>query len=109
MPESGSYDLIGDGAAGGSSFPGLFSFYGGGADVSGDIFLTAGTLLDFVAGGGGSSPNLDGSPPYFGGGGGGGSFVWEVTVPEPSTWADARRLRRPRLPGACAQAEVASA
>jgi PEP-CTERM motif len=87
VPVSGLYNLIGDGAAGGSSFPSLFGFFGDGAYVIGDIFLTAGTQLDFVAGGGGSSPNLDGSPPYFGGGGGGGSFVWEVSVPEPSTWA----------------------
>jgi PEP-CTERM motif-containing protein len=33
------------------------------------------------------SGNVNGSPPYLGGGGGGGSFVWEVTVPEPSAWA----------------------
>jgi PEP-CTERM motif len=88
VPVSGLYNLIGDGAAGGYSSSGLFpAFYGAGAYVSGDIFLTAGTILDFVAGGGGVSGNVDGSAPYLGGGGGGGSFIWEVAVPEPSTWA----------------------
>jgi hypothetical protein len=65
---SGTYDIIVDGAEGGSgsaSGPGL------GAVVSGDIYLAAGTVLEIVVGGeGGSLP--------FSGGGGGGSFVIET-------------------------------
>jgi len=64
---------------------------GFGALVSGDDFLTAGTVLEIVAGGGGQSGLAFPAFPVVGGGGGGGSFIFEISVgpavPEPATWA----------------------
>ena len=68
-PTTGTYDFSAGGAQGG---PG-FSAGGLGADVSGDYFLTAGTVLDIVVGGEGSSGNFGAD---FGGGGGGGTFIY---------------------------------
>ena len=46
-----------------------------GAVIGGDVSLSAGTELGIVVGGAGHEL-----------GGGGGSFVFETSVPEPSTW-----------------------
>jgi hypothetical protein len=65
VPTDGEYTITADGAQGGdiAVHPG-----GGGlgAEVSGDFYLTAGTVLDVVVGGAGGFPS----------GGGGGSFVY---------------------------------
>ena len=67
IPGSGIYDVTVAGAQGGGSNAGL------GAIIHGNVFLTAGTLLDiFVGGIGGSSGHGD----LGGGGGGGGTFVF---------------------------------
>jgi hypothetical protein len=66
---SGEYALELLGASGGNSTLGLGSAGGLGAEVSGDIFLTAGEDLSLFVGGQGGSAILAG-------GGGGGSFVF---------------------------------
>jgi hypothetical protein len=67
---SGTYQISADGAQGGGD-----SWYGvgggQGAEVSGDVFLQAGTVLEIVVGGAGAEGR-------FGGGGGGGSYVIET-------------------------------
>jgi hypothetical protein len=71
---SGIYKILAAGAQGGSAGPGSTTIGGYGALVGGDIFLTAGTVLDIVVGQGGRfALGAD-----VGGGGGGGSFVWET-------------------------------
>jgi hypothetical protein len=56
--------------------------------VPGLELTVAPAVLRGLGGGGGAHPEEIKSPGgYNGFGGGGGSFVWEVTVPEPSTWA----------------------
>jgi hypothetical protein len=97
-----NYSFFVDGAQGGGgkeydSDNNLYATSAGGygAQVSGTVFLTAGTTLDFVIGQGGYSATFD-SPG--GGGGGGGTFVYiqpaavtdpgdptNGTVPEPGT------------------------
>lgn len=84
-PTSGVYSFIVDGAQGGMGA----SDYGGyGAEVTGNVFLTAGDELALLVGGAGVSGNCCG---VAGGGGGGGSFVNDLgggtTVPEPATFA----------------------
>ncbi|HZZ25073.1 MAG TPA: PEP-CTERM sorting domain-containing protein [Roseiarcus sp.] len=83
VPTTGTYSIS---AAGGQGGSGEVSAGNGGfgAELSGDIFLTAGTDLQIVVGGGGSSGNFD---DIWGGGGGGGSFLYTGVIPEPSTWA----------------------
>lgn len=82
IPTTGVYDILAFGAQGGSgATSGDIGGYG--AEVGGDILLSAGTDLRIVVGGAGSTGDFDG---LWGGGGGGGSFV-SSAVPEPSTWA----------------------
>ena len=64
---SGDYDIVGAGAQGGGGYD---TGGGLGALLSGNYYLTAGTVLDIVVGGQGAYG------PGVGGGGGGGSFVW---------------------------------
>ncbi|HXZ17683.1 MAG TPA: glycine-rich protein, partial [Roseiarcus sp.] len=81
VPTDGTYIIDVWGAQGGGS---LRAAGGYGAEVGGDIYLNAGTVLELVVGGaglGGSNPNA-----LVGGGGGGGSFVY-ASIPEPATWA----------------------
>ncbi len=67
---SGIYDITAIGATGGGTYSVSISG-GSGAVASGDIYLTAGTMLEIIVGGaGGNGSN------YTGGGGGGGSFVY---------------------------------
>jgi hypothetical protein len=83
-PTTGTYSFVVDGAQGGQ---GNADYGGYGAEVTGNVFLTAGDELALLAGGGGESGYCCG---VAGGGGGGGSFVYEVssgTVPEPATLA----------------------
>jgi hypothetical protein len=68
---SGFYDIVADGAQGGGQTNADHTG-GEGAVVSGEIYLTAGTVLDIVVG-------VEGSASYYdGAGGGGGSFVFET-------------------------------
>jgi len=85
-PTSGDYAFVVDGAQGGQ---GDANYGGYGAEVTGNVFLTAGDELAFLVGGGGESGYCCG---VSGGGGGGGSFVFEVAsgpsnVPEPASLA----------------------
>lgn len=72
---TGTYSFTVYGAAGGPGFTSTGGFIAGGygTEVTGDITLTAGTVLDIVVGGVGGLgiPNQN-----YGGGGGGGSFVF---------------------------------
>ena len=77
IPTTEVYDIVAAGAQGGGCCGGSGGY---GAEVSGDILLETGTLLEIVVGGMGQLPPIDGAF-----GGGGGSFV--AIVPEPSTWA----------------------
>jgi hypothetical protein len=94
IPTTGDYFLeaIG-GQGGGARFkdPSTAVSGGFGALVSGNDFLTAGTVLEIVSGGGGQSGLAAPAFPVVGGGGGGGSFIFEISVgpsvPEPATWA----------------------
>ena len=65
VPVTGLYDLTAYGARGGGRG-------GYGAEIGGDIELSAGTVLSIVVGGRGATAGAS-----FGGGGGGGSFVFE--------------------------------
>ena len=68
VPVTGTYDITTFGAQGG----GVGNFAGGlGAEISVDVTLTAGSVLDILVGGQGAAGALNGA----GGGGGGGSFV----------------------------------
>ena len=68
VPVTGTYDITTFGAQGG----GVGNFAGGlGAEISVDVTLTAGSVLDILVGGQGAAGALNGN----GGGGGGGSFV----------------------------------
>ncbi len=71
---SGIYAITADGAQGGGGFAGVTG--GAGAQISADLTLVAGTVLDILVGGGGAD-GADGA----GGGGGGGSFVVEAAKP----------------------------
>ena len=73
---TGVYTITSAGAQGG---PGESDSGGLGAVVSGDVLLTAGTVLDIVVGQEGD----DGSGTAGAGGGGGGSFVYEPTALQP--------------------------
>jgi hypothetical protein len=64
---TGTYDIIAYGAEGGGSGDGNAG--GDGAEVGGDVSLTAGTVLDIIVG------QEGGTSTSGGGGGGGGSFV----------------------------------
>lgn len=73
---SGTYDIIavgGTGGAGIDSGTGSSIVGGAGAMASGQIYLTAGTVLDIIVGGTGGTGNFG---SLHGGGGGGGSFVF---------------------------------
>jgi hypothetical protein len=72
VANSGTYALTLDGAQGGASR--ADNTGGAGAVLSGDIYLTSGTMLEIVVGGEGGSGGDDG-------GGGGGSFVFEGSDP----------------------------
>ena len=72
VTSSGTYHFSVAGAQGGASGDGDYG--GDGALVSGDVHLTAGTVLDIVVGGQGGTGNV--SEGY---GGGGGSFL-DVSV-----------------------------
>jgi len=67
IPDTATYNFAVTGAGGGSSFGYLGSY---GATISGNINLTAGTLINIVIGGVGSSGGSNG------GGGGGGTFIY---------------------------------
>jgi hypothetical protein len=83
-PATGVYDIVAEGAQGGSQTSAFLNPGGAGAEVGGDVWLPVGTELAIVVGGAGESA-------LYAGGGGGGSFVWIASepsvVPEPSTWA----------------------
>ncbi len=72
ISSAGFYILRADGAAGGGEFS-SGNAGGAGAAVSGDIYLTAGTVLELVVGGAGATAQV-------GGGGGGGSFIYDETT-----------------------------
>src|SRR5205807_3578333 len=74
-PTPGTYNIVAAGAQGGSSGPGTPG--GLGAIISGDVFLTAGTILDIVVGGMPTRACSRGGCLDGGGGGGGGTFVFE--------------------------------
>jgi PEP-CTERM motif len=69
---TGVYDITAYGAQGGGGFP-MVGAGGLGAEIGGDVTLTAGSILSFLIGGSGAP----GGPPgrIFGVGGGGGTFV----------------------------------
>src|SRR5208337_4519307 len=70
VPVTGTYDITAAGAQGGAGD----TWNGGlGAQIGGDISLTAGTVLEIVVGGVGLTGNFG---TVWGGGGGGGSFVF---------------------------------
>jgi hypothetical protein len=71
VPSTGTYDITAEGATGGAT-PGNGG--GAGAEVAGDVVLTAGDTIEVLVGGVGG-PNSSG-----GGGGGGGSFVYDLTT-----------------------------
>jgi hypothetical protein len=73
---TGVYTIVSAGAQGG---PGQGGSGGLGAVVTGDVLLTAGTVLDIVVGQEGGS----GATGAGGGGGGGGSFVYEPLALQP--------------------------
>ena len=75
VTSSGTYHFSVAGAQGGASGDGDYG--GDGALVSGDVHLTAGTVLDIVVGGQGGTGNVS---EGYGGGGGGGSFVYVDSV-----------------------------
>jgi hypothetical protein len=75
ITNSGTYALTLDGAQGGNVAGGGAG--GLGAAVSGDIYLTAGTMLEIVVGGEGGA----GEHYNYAAGGGGGSFVFEGSDP----------------------------
>jgi hypothetical protein len=78
VPTTGTFDFSASGAQGG-----VGGGTGGlGAVISGDISLTAGTMLEIVAGGQGSTGLYYPNSP-FAGGGGGGSFVFVSGAPLP--------------------------
>jgi hypothetical protein len=68
---SGTYAITADGAKGGGSGVAGSTAGAPGAALSGDIYLTQGTVLEIVVGG-------TGITAYNAGGGGGGSFVFET-------------------------------
>jgi hypothetical protein len=75
IANSGTYDITADGAQGGGDAAGGGG--GNGAEVSGDIYLAQGAVLEIVVGVEGYSGSaLSGGGG--GGGGGGGSFVIEI-------------------------------
>ena len=86
---SGFYEIIADGAQGGSgSTSGDVGGYG--ADIEASFFLSAGTVLDIIVGGAGNTGdfNIDDFTGLWAGGGGGGSFIYEASaIPEPSALA----------------------
>ncbi|MBV8500139.1 MAG: PEP-CTERM sorting domain-containing protein [Paucibacter sp.] len=76
---TGLYDISAMGAQGGSA--GSTPIAGGfGADLSGQIFLTAGTQLEIAVGAMGSTGSFT---SLYGGGGGGGSFVYVFGASSP--------------------------
>jgi hypothetical protein len=75
VPTTGTYNIIANGAQGGSSKDNVGA--GGlGAQVSGNFTLNAGELLQIAVGGAGASTGSI----SFAGGGGGGSFVYDTTT-----------------------------
>jgi hypothetical protein len=72
---SGLYDIQADGAQGGGSFR---TSGGAGAEVGGEVFLTAGETLNIIAGGQGASGTFG---EGYGGGGGGFSGVFAAMGP----------------------------
>jgi PEP-CTERM motif len=77
IPTTGLYDITVAGAQGG---PGDGTVGGMGAVISGDVNLTAGTMLDIVVGGIGLTGDFG---DLWGGGGGGGTFVYIVGATSP--------------------------
>ena len=76
LTQAGFYDILAIGGAGGTSADpatGNPIAGGAGASASGEVYLTAGTVLDIAVGGAGGTGNFGSS---HGGGGGGGSFVF---------------------------------
>jgi len=74
VPANGKYEVIAFGASGGSTqSPG--AVVGLGAEVEGELFLTAGQHLTLFVGGMGANGVSTGAAEY-GGGGGGGSFIF---------------------------------
>jgi hypothetical protein len=74
---SGLYDIEADGAQGGGgrATPAGSASGGAGAEVGGEVFLTAGEMLDIVAGGQGATGT------FTGGGGGGFSGIFVAAAP----------------------------
>jgi len=80
ITSSGTYALTAVGAQGGGDLSSNSTNIGGyGASVSGDIYLTAGTVLQVVVGGTGQAP----TPVSAGGGGGGGTFIFTTGSTSP--------------------------
>jgi len=82
IAQTGTYQVTATGAGGGSGLDEPSRRAGGaGAEVTGDIYLTAGTVLDIVVGQQGTNapaPSGRGGTSTIGaGGGGGGSFIFE--------------------------------
>jgi hypothetical protein len=75
IPATGVYEIVAAGAQGGASNSGTPG--GLGAVMSGDVFLTAGTVLNIVVGGSPLPLLAHSGLSDGGGGGGGGSFVFE--------------------------------
>jgi hypothetical protein len=80
VPTTGVYDIIGYGAQGGNALFAAGSYLGGlGAEIGGEISLTAGDILEIVVGGAGRGGGV-GPGGAYGGGGGGGTFVFDKTT-----------------------------
>jgi hypothetical protein len=77
VPNSGTYQIIGNGAQGGAGGSDPFAPGGAGAEVTGDIALISGQVLDIVVGGAGATN------PDFGGGGGGATWLFTQNASAP--------------------------
>ncbi len=87
VPTTGIYEIDVAGAQGGTESARSGSASGGlGAIISGDVSLTAGTVLEIVVGGEPGASSFGA-----GGGGGGGSFVYILNASSPPIVAGGRR------------------
>jgi hypothetical protein len=78
VPTSGTYDITAAGAQGGSDY---YSSGGNGAILGGDVFLSAGTVLQIAVGGQGGVGGCCGVGGVDGGGGGGSFVVYFNNTP----------------------------
>jgi hypothetical protein len=77
IPVSGVYQIVALGADGGT---GVGASGGSGVSITGNVLLSAGTVVDIVVGGAGKT-GIFGSK--FGGGGGGGAFIYVPSALQP--------------------------